>query len=270
VSSFEVVFTDRRGGFGTGPFASANLSEAVGDDRTAVSANRAALARRLRVDPARLVLMEQVHGAEVARVADAPPGRAGGPPAWVVVTAEGADAAAGHGSGTVAAAGRVPGVDGLVTTATELALVALAADCVPVVLVDPRAGVAGVAHAGRRGVAAGVVPSTVDAMIAAGAAASAVAAWLGPAACGACYEVPADVQDEVAAAVPESRCVTRAGSCGLDLRAGIAGQLRRAGVAPPHVDPRCTIEDATLFSHRRDHGRTGRHAGVVMLRSGRP
>jgi YfiH family protein len=237
VPSFQVLFTDRHGGVGSPPFDTANLSGAVGDDPETVEANRAALARRLGIARDRLVLMEQVHGNAVARI-EAPP-----------------------------TADRVAGVDALVSTAPGLGLVALAADCVPVVLADPAAGVVAVAHAGRRGVASGLVPATLAVMAGAGANVHEVQAWLGPAACGRCYEVPADLQHEVAAAVPDARSTTHAGTPALDLRAGIAGQLRQAGAAtPPVVDPRCTLEDATLFSHRRDGGRTGRQAGVVVLR----
>ncbi|MGI5168860.1 laccase domain-containing protein [Spirillospora sp. CA-253888] len=91
-----------------------------------------------------------------------------------------------------------------------------------------------------------------------------IRAAIGPAACGGCYEVPAAMRDEVAAAVPGSRATTRRGTPGLDIRAGIAGQLADAGVTAVTVDPRCTLETPDLFSYRRD-GRTGRFAGFVWL-----
>jgi copper oxidase (laccase) domain-containing protein len=70
--------------------------------------------------------------------------------------------------------------------------------------------------------------------------------------------------DEVEAALPGSRTTTAAGSPGLDLRAGIAYQLKTLGVTAIDVDPRCTVEDVSLFSHRRD-APTGRLASVVWM-----
>jgi polyphenol oxidase len=87
---------------------------------------------------------------------------------------------------------------------------------------------------------------------------------LGPAVCGLDYEVPAAMQLEVARVAPAGAVRTRQGTPGLDLRTGIAEVLRGAGVRQVVHDPRCTVEDPRLFSHRRD-GVTGRQAGVVWL-----
>lgn len=89
-------------------------------------------------------------------------------------------------------------------------------------------------------------------------------AIIGPSICGQCYEVPAGMRDEVAAVVPGSACVTRKGTPGLDLRAGLRGQLAALGVGRLSDDPRCTAETAELFSYRRD-GQTGRFAGLIWL-----
>ena len=90
-------------------------------------------------------------------------------------------------------------------------------------------------------------------------------ALLGPAVCGACYEVPAAMQAEVAAVAPAAAVRTRQGTPGLDLRAGHRREAARAPASRQVVhDPRCTVEDPGLFSHRRD-GVTGRQAGVVWL-----
>src|SRR5690606_40659126 len=96
-----------------------------------------------------------------------------------------------------------------------------AADCVPVLLADPAAGVVGAAHAGRVGAAAGVVPATVEAMEALGARRDALEVVLGPAICGGCYEVPERMRAEVDARLPGSAVRTRRGTPGLDLRAGL-------------------------------------------------
>jgi hypothetical protein len=133
-----------------------------------------------------------------------------------------------------------------------------------VLLADPRAGVVGVAHAGRAGAAGGILDTTLAAMARLGAAPDACEVLLGPAICGACYEVPGALRDEVEAALPGSASRTRRGTPGLDLRAGLRRRLAALGVARVGVDPRCTAEDPELYSYRRDRT-TGRLAGVTWL-----
>jgi YfiH family protein len=228
------VVTTRAGGRSTGPYARFNLSAGVGDDPAAVAANRRRLAAALGVRA--VVFLGQVHGTEVA-VVDAVPGP------------DEPDR---------------PGTDAAVTALPGVALAVLSADCVPVLLADPRAGVVGVAHAGRVGAAAGVLDRVLAAMAGLGARATACEVLLGPAVCGACYEVPAAMRDEVEAALPGSATRTRRGTPGLDLRAGLRRRLAELGVTRVDTDPRCTVEDADLYSHRRD-GRTGRLAAVTWL-----
>jgi hypothetical protein len=227
------VVTDRRGGRSASPYDSFNLGAHVGDDPAAVAANRERLARELGVPGDRLVWMTQVHGNGVAVLEEAPEGP-------------------------------VPDVDALVTATPGLVLCVLVADCVPVLLADPVAGVVAAVHAGREGVRQGVVSAALAAMTRLGARPGDVQALLGPAVCGADYEVPRALQVQVARVAPASAVRTRRGTPGLDLRAGIAEVLRGAGVGQVVHDPRCTVEDRRLFSHRRD-GVTGRQAGVVWL-----
>ncbi len=234
LASARYALTDRHGGVSGPPYDALDLGDHVGDDPAAVGENRRLLALALGVDPARLVFMSQVHGAEVAVVEHAP--EPGEPP---------------------------PVADALVTAEAGLALVVLAADCVPVLLADRDGGAVGVAHAGRRGLLAGIVPATLGALGALGARPDRIAALVGPAVCGACYEVPEAMADEVAAAVPAARATSRAGGAALDLRAGVVAQLTAAGVGQVEVDPPCTVETADLYSYRRD-GVTGRCAGVVV------
>lgn len=229
--SVRMVFTTRDGGASTGPYASFNLGDHVGDRPEDVAANRRRLAGGIGLDERRLVWMEQVHSRTVATV----DGPIDGP---LEVT------------------------DGVVTASRDLALVVLTADCVPILLADERAGVIAAVHAGRIGARIGIVPRAVEAMVAAGARPEGVAALLGPAACGKCYEVPEHMQADVDRHVPGSACRTRKGTAGLDLRAGVSRQLHRAGVESITADPRCTIEDESLFSHRRG-APTGRIAGVI-------
>jgi YfiH family protein len=227
------VVTDRRGGRSSSPYDSFNLGDHVGDDPAAVAANRERLARELGTEPGRLVWMQQVHGTGVTVVdgsRDEP----------------------------------VPATDALVTDRPGLVLCVLVADCVPVLLADAEAGVVAAVHAGREGVRQGVVPVALAAMRDLGARPGATSALLGPAVCGADYEVPAAMQADVARVAPAAAVRTRRGTPGLDLRTGLAEVLRGAGVGQVVVDPRCTVEDRHLFSHRRD-GVTGRQAGVVWL-----
>ncbi|HEY3016733.1 MAG TPA: polyphenol oxidase family protein [Nocardioides sp.] len=156
----------------------------------------------------------------------------------------------------------VPEADGLVTDRPGVALLVRVADCVPVLLADPAAAVVGVAHAGRKGMALGVVTHTVERMRALGA--DAITAWIGPHICGRCYEVPEEMRAEVAATVPASYAETRWGTPGLDLGAGVAAQLEEAGCEVLRLD-RCTLEHAQLLSYRRDGVASGRCGGLVWI-----
>ena len=115
--------------------------------------------------------------------------------------------------------------DAVYTDVPDQILGVLVADCVPVLLADPQAGLAGAAHAGREGMVAGVVPALVAAMAEAGASPERMRAVIGPAICGGCYEVPGPLRDRVSAAVPEASCTTSAGTPGLDLAAGVRGTV---------------------------------------------
>ncbi len=237
------AFTGRRGGVSQPPYDSLNLSTGSGDSKDAVARNRRLVATACGLDPARMTWMRQVHGADVGRVVEP----AGPAPA-----------------GLAAAAEPAPARDASFTSVPGLSLSVLSADCPGVLLADPEARIIGAAHSGRQGTTRGVVPALVRAMAEAGADPARMHAIIGPAICGGCYEVPEDMRDAVAAAVPGSGCVTRAGTPGLDLRSGVAAQLAAAGVRQVQADGRCTAEDPDLYSYRRD-GRTGRFAGLVWL-----
>lgn len=225
--------TTRAGGASAPPFDTFNLGDHVGDEPKAVAANRTRLAKAIGLDTDRVVWMNQTHSDHVVRV--------DGPVAQPVAD-----------------------TDGLVTTTGKLALAVVTADCVPVLLADARAGVVGAVHAGRVGAQHGVVVRAVDAMVEAGASVDHLSVLLGPAVSGRNYEVPAAMADEVESALPGSRVRTSRGTPGLDLRSGIVRQLTDLGVKAIDVDPRCTVEDRTLFSHRRD-APTGRLACLVWM-----
>ncbi|WP_217616933.1 peptidoglycan editing factor PgeF [Cellulomonas sp. GbtcB1] len=230
-------FTTRAGGVSASPWAELDLGLLVGDDPAHVRENRARVAAWA---GAPVAWATQVHGADVHVV--------GGP----------ADAA----GDTVGEA------DALVSAVPGAAVGVLVADCVPVLLADAGARVVGAAHAGRRGLVAGVVQATLAAMVAQGADPGRVRAVVGPAISGARYEVPAAMRDEVDALVPGTACTTDAGTPGLDLPAGAAAVLRAAGVGDVRVPGWCTDADHRFYSHRRAQRAgtpTGRFAGVVAL-----
>ncbi len=299
------AFTSRHGGVSDPPFDSLNLGGVTGDDPAAVVRNRRLVARACSrpadgMAPGRkeaasttaggIAWMRQVHGADVAYVAAGTnpvagspgpaasgpdPGTAGPGPG----TAGPGPAASGPAPGTggpgpaagsfpaaAAALPQAPEVDAIFTDVPGLPLGVLVADCAPVLIADPQARIVGAAHAGREGMAGGVVPALVRAMVRAGADAARLRAAIGPAICGGCYEVPVQLRERIAGVVPEAGCVTRKGSPGIDISAGVAAQLARAGLQAVSCDPRCTAETAALYSYRRD-GRTGRFAGLVWLAS---
>ena len=234
------AFTGRAGGVSPEPFGALNLSDGVGDDPSAVASNRDRVLRALGPGVRRLAWLRQVHGTTVARVSDLP------------------------GITQPVAAGQAPQADAAWTDVPGVALGVLGADCAPVLIADPVARVIGAAHAGRPGMAAGVAAALIAAMSGAGAEVARMHAVIGPAICGQCYEVPASMRAEVEAAAPGSACTTRDGTAGIDLRAGLRGQLARHGVAEIADDARCTAESAELYSYRRD-GTTGRFAGLIWL-----
>jgi len=234
VSGAHFAFTDRWGGVSAAPYDRLNLGGAVGDDPAAVRTNRELAAKSLGLDPAAVVWMNQVHGNDVA-VVTAP---------W--------------------SGGEVPEVDAVVTMRPGLALAVLTADCVPVLLADPVAGVVGAAHAGRPGLVAGVVRAAVEAMTGLGARPECITAITGPAVCGRCYEVPESVCDQVAAVVPEARSTTSWGTPAVDVVGGVRAQLTGVGVVDVIESGVCTLESADHFSYRAERT-TGRLAGYVWL-----
>ncbi|MBJ7341631.1 peptidoglycan editing factor PgeF [Mycolicibacterium sp.] len=227
------VTTTRAGGASAPPFDSFNMGDHVGDDPVAVAANRSRLSKAIGLGDDGIVWMNQVHGDRVVAV-DGP------------------------------VEGAIDDADGLVTATAGLALAVVTADCVPVLMSDARAGVVAAVHAGRVGAQLGVVVRAVEAMAALGAHVEDLSVLLGPAVSGRNYEVPDAMADEVEAAVPGSRTTTARGTAGLDLRAGIVRQLNELGVMNVDVDPRCTVDDPSLFSHRRG-APTGRLASLVWM-----
>lgn len=242
-----IVFTDRHGGETAGSRGPLNLGRT--DEDPAAARNFDLLRQSLGLD--RVLTVHQVHGVEVHRVSpqqlrdwpehghlgDSVPGQAALPVA---------DAIVGH------------------DLPPRTALAIRVADCLPVVLADPAAGVLAVAHAGRPGVLGDVLGRTLDEM--AGLGATEVVAWIGPHVCADCYEVPAAMATEAAADWPMVTATTSWGTPSLDLAAVARHQLERHRITRTvHRIERCTRTDPDLHSHRRDGAGAGRSAGLVWF-----
>jgi hypothetical protein len=226
------LVTTRAGGVSTGAYASLNLGSRCGDDPDAVAENRKRLAALLPSEP---VWMRQVHGIAVA---DADAARASG------VEPE-ADAAVAREAGTVCAV--------------------LVADCMPVFFADEAGSVVAVAHAGWRGLSAGVLDATLDAMR---VPAASVVAWLGPAIGARVYEVGDEVRAAFLAhdgSAAQAFAPTRPEHWLLDLYAVARQRLAARGVERVYGRGFCTFtERERFFSYRRERA-SGRMAAVVWL-----
>jgi len=232
--------TTRAGGVSSGPYASLNLGDHVGDDPAAVRRNRALLEAALGL-PAAPTWLRQVHGTAIA-VLDGPAGAT--PPT--------ADAAA-------------TGLPGIVCAV-------LTADCLPVLLCNRAGTQVAAAHAGWRGLAGGVLEATIAMLAARGALPHTLLAWLGPAIGPADYEVGNEVRDAFIRTDPEALSAfrpARPGHWWLDLYTAARQRLQRAGVPQVSGGDLSTAGDAARFySHRRDGaagGATGRQATLVWI-----
>ncbi len=227
------VFTTRRGGFSEGPFRSLNLGKLTPDDPEAVQRNRDWLQSRV---GGRLAMIRQVHGSRV--VVRGGPGEASGP----------------------APAGELDEADGQSTASHDVAPIVLTADCLPIAVAG--GGAVAMLHAGWRGLAEGVISEGVRA-VREHAHEEPLTAAIGPGAGGCCYEVGEEIHERFA----DHGAPARRGQ-NLDLKAIARAQLETEGVTLVHDVGLCTICSAPelFFSHRRDHGMTGRQAGVAWLR----
>ena len=224
-----VAFSTREGGVSEGPYESLNLGILTDDAPARVTRNREILAGGIGLDPFRMAMGWQVHGAEIAGW-DAPP-----PPGQEGYAQPGAELAK---------------VDGHVTGCQDLGLLVLAADCLPVALAGP--GRVAMLHCGWRGVAAGILRRGVEAF------AQPPAAAIGPGIGRCCFEVGEEVLEQFADVdgAADGRM--------LDLRAVAEARLRAAGVETvEHVDLCTSCRSDLFFSHRRDGPVTGRQGGVV-------
>lgn len=234
-------FFTRLGGVSAGPYASLNCSLSGQDSRDAVLENRARAARAIGAEPGALLGLTQVHGAGVVHATAA----------W--------------------AAGDGPCADAMVTDRPGIALGIVTADCAPVLLCDPQAGVVGAAHAGWRGAVAGVLEATVAAMQALGA--RHIAAAIGPCIRQDSYEVSADLRDAVLARDPADLSFfapgRREARWQFDLPGYCATRLAAAGVAVASLAVDTVADETRFFSHRRrmlgGGGPIGHQISVIRL-----
>ena len=219
-----VTFTNRHGGVSQGVYSSLNLGDHVGDIAADVSRNRGVLTAL----HGPMQFMDQVHGNRVG------------------VIEKVTDLA--------------PTADALVTGISGITLAVMVADCIPLLLTSKQAVSA--VHVGRRGLVNNVAIKAIEVMREMGA--QDISAIIGPAICGRCYEVSAEIHQEVVSNFPMADSRTHSGSLALDLPKALSTVLQSAGISIDASQCVCTVEDADLFSYRRD-GVTGRQAGLVRL-----
>lgn len=229
--------TTRLGGTSAAPFDSLNVGAHVGDEAVCVAANREQLLALL-PPGSRIAWLEQVHGTAVAQVP--------------------------------AVSAPLP-ADASVSRTSGAACTVMTADCLPVLLCDDRGEVVAAAHAGWRGLVAGVLERTVEAMACPG---ERLMAWLGPAIGPDAFEVGAEVREQFLAASPDTQAVGacfrdspgRPGHFLADLYSLARLRLQACGVSSLYGGDHCTFSDPErFFSYRRD-GRTGRMASLILLR----
>ncbi len=229
-----VSFTCRHGGVSSGPFASLNLGALTADDAANVAENRRRAVAGGGGDGATATMAWQVHGTDIREVTDR----------------------AASGRFLQPGAEPFPKSDGLVTSSRGRTLTLLTADCLPVAIAAADGSRLALLHAGWRGIEAGVIEAGVAAV-----GTEAVAA-IGPGAGPCCYEVGEDVAGPLARRFGDD--VVRDGRADLWLCAERA--LRTSGIEQVSVAGECTIcTDDRYFSHRRDHGVTGRQGVVGLL-----
>lgn len=224
IEGIQAIALSRNGGTSAPPYNSLNLASYVGDDPECVSAN---------LD--RVQTMVSAHGISVM------------------------NAEHGNRVHVVNEPGIAPLGDGLITKSPGLALLALAADCVPFGLIDPVNRLVAVGHAGWRGVLANVMQTLLDEFVSSGAQLAHTQAVIGPAVCAKCYEVPAERVEQFREVCP----VAVSSSTHLDLSAGVKSVLA-SQVTQIHELSGCTFESEDLFSYRRAAGEPTGRGGLVI------
>jgi YfiH family protein len=235
------TFTTRHGGVSKPPFDTNNLAFHVGDDAEDVIKNHRLLAQKLGYDLSRLVHMRQIHSDKIV-IVDPARDNFDNPPEC----------------------------DALITDKPGVPLMVMTADCTPVLLFDPVQNVIAVAHAGRAGALKKIVPKTIEQMQHSFACRRRdILVVLGPSIHSCCYEVGEALAQEATDAGYGYAVVTKEGRFYLEVNAIIKRQLKEAGIAKEQIEDLETCnacEHKAFFSYRADRQKTGRIAGVLMLR----
>jgi YfiH family protein len=235
------TFTTRHGGVSKTPFESNNLAFHVGDDPKDVIINQELLAQKMGYDCARLVHMRQIHSDRV-----------------VIVDASVHDFE------------NPPECDALITDQPGIPLMVMTADCTPVLLFDPVRNVIAAAHAGRAGATKGIVPKTIEKMQQSfSCRIEDILVVLGPSIQSCCYEVGEKIAGELEESGFGYAVIKREGRFYLEVNAIIKKQLEELAIKKAQVEDLgiCNAcEHEAFFSYRADKQKTGRIAGVLMLK----
>jgi YfiH family protein len=240
------AFTLRTGGVSQPPYDSLNLGSSIGDSEQAVAENRRRVREALRL-PAEPCWLKQVHGTAVVELtpAGADQQRTPNPPPSADLEPPVADASV----------AKVPGQ----------ACAIRVADCMPVLFAATDGSVVAAAHAGWRGLAAGVLEKTIEQL---GVAAERLSAWMGPAIGPKNFEVGDDVRDACLSADGNAGAAfvrNARGRWQCDLYALARRRLSAAGIPSVYGGGWCTFADSDrFFSYRRD-GRCGRMAAIIWI-----
>ena len=242
------LISTRLGGVSEAHLHSLNLSfsELVGDDPNNVIVNRSRFYDVIKLDPSHVAQAELVHKNRVALVDEYTP------------------------RGTF---NKLPATDGLVTNVARIALFIPVADCAVLTFYDPIARVIAAVHAGWKGTVAGIIPETMHKMSALGSNPSDILVGISPVLEKCCYQVKADLVQSVTEAFP-NHAQTFFEPSGddvhfeFDFLGLLCWQLQESGISHEHIEPSgmCTACNVNMFySHRAEHGRTGRFAGLIIM-----
>ena len=223
-------FTDRHGGVSTPPYDSLNLAFHVGDDQTSVIKNRTILQSTLNLQ--NIVWMEQIHGNNVQTIFSAQ-------------------------------SEPIPACDAIITNQPNIALAVMVADCIPILMFDPKHKIIAAVHAGRNGTFLQIAPKTVKAMHKKfGCLPTDIQVIMGPSIHTCCYEIG----DDLAAIVEKNFGKSYMNDLMLDLQKLNCDQLIKAKVRKDNIkiSGTCTCCNSNYFSYRRE-GITGRFAGVIWM-----
>lgn len=243
MGDFSLYFSTRRGGVSKPPYDTLNLSFEVGDEREAIVKNRKKLAEVLGVPTDSFVTLRQMHSSQILKV--------------------------NRKETTSFLSEEVIGKGDALITVEPVVLTLFYADCLPIFLVEPQRKVAGLIHAGWRGLKEQIAKKTVEEMVLEfGVSPGNLFAWLGPSIGPCCYQVSSNFLDYFKA-FPGSVKKTVDGRVSLNLKSVGYAQLHEAGIKKENIktEPHCTFCQKDLFfSYRRENGETGRQAAILVLR----